>query len=525
MRYKLFLTLLTALVLFASNALAQKTATISVHKPIQPVFIGENYNPVMKIEILTTSTDVEIEGIVLEFGRSTTGFIERAQIFYTGGENEFSTNVQVGSINVTEETLAIPFQQALKKGQNFFWVSVELSDKVKLTDLLEMNSKSVKLNGRIYHAESDRPNIALRTAKKIRKANQDGVHTYRIPGMATSTKGTLLSVYDVRHNNSSDLQGDIDVGLSRSTDGGETWEPMKIIMNMGTWGDLPLKENGIGDPAILVDRNTGTIWVAGLWMHGYPDTRAWFSSQKGMAPEETGQFVLVKSEDDGLTWSDPINITDQIKNREWHLLLMGPGNGITMSDGTLVFAAQYKDENGMPWSTIVYSIDGGEEWAISEPVRSNTTEAQVVELEDGSLMINMRDNRGGARSVYTTTDMGETWQEHSSSRLLLHEPVSMASLIRSNPIGSGYSHNYLLFSNPNNTATRVNMTVKLSKDQGITWPIENQVVLDENRGFGYSSLTMVDEETVGILYEGVRDLYFQKIRLDELLNNCSGLEN
>jgi len=519
MKTKIFLTLLTALMLLASTAFAQKAASVSVHKPIQPVFIGETYNPVLKFEILTTDTNVEIEDMVLEFGHSTTGFIEQVQIFYTGDENEFSTNVQVGSTTDMEETLTIPFQQSLEKGQNYYWVSVELNDTVTLTDLLEINSTSVQINGRKYQAESDRSNIALRPAKKIRKANQDGVHTYRIPGMVTSNKGTLLAVYDVRHDTSSDLQGDIDVGLSRSTDGGETWEPMETIMNMGTWENRSLSENGIGDPAILVDRITGTIWVAGLWIHGYPDTRAWNSSQQGIAPEETGQFVLVKSEDDGLTWSDPINITDQIKQPEWYLLLMGPGNGITMSDGSLVFASQYKDENGMPWSSIVYSSDGGEIWSISEPVRSNTTESQVVELEDGKLMINMRDNRGGARSVYTTTDMGNTWQEHSSSRSFLQEPVSMASLIRSNPEGSGYNHNYLLFSNPNNTVSRVNMTMKLSKDQGVTWPSKYQVLLNENRGFGYSSLTMVGEETVGILYEGVRDLYFQKIRLDELLNN------
>ena len=236
-----------------------------------------------------------------------------------------------------------------------------------------------------------------------------------------------------------------------------------------------------------------------------------------MKPEETGQFILVKSEDDGQTWSDPINITSQIKQPEWHLLLMGPGNGITMGDGTLVFAAQYKDENEMPWSTIVYSDDGGQTWVIGEPVRSNTTEAQVVETEEGTLMINMRDNRGGARAVYTTSDMGGTWQEHSSSRMELQEPVSMASLIRSNPEESGYDHSYLIFSNPNSTTARVNMSVKLSKDNGKTWPSEYQILLDENRGFGYSSLTMVDEETIGILYEGERDLYFQKIKLDELL--------
>jgi len=509
--------LIALLILFSGNAFAQQTASISVHKPIQPVFKGETENPVLKFEILTARANINIDEISLKFGNSTEDFIEEVRIYYTGSENEFSTENRVGLVKNPGSSVSISVDQKLNEGRNYFWASVTLNDTITLTDLLKIDSESVGLNGANYRAESDRPHVALRPAKKVRKANQDGVHTYRIPGMVTSNEGTLLAVYDVRRDDSSDLQGDIDVGLNRSTDGGETWEPMQIIMDMGEWGGRPVNENGIGDPAILVDRNTGTIWVSALWIHGYPGTHAWNSSQQGMEPHETGQFVLVKSEDDGQTWSDPINITDQIKQPEWYLLLMGPGNGITMHNGTLVFAAQYKDENEMPWSTIVYSEDGGETWDIGEPVRSNTTEAQVVELEPGTLMINMRDNRGGARSVYTTTDMGENWNEHSSSRTELQEPVCMASLIRSNPEASGYNHNYLLFSNPNSTAARVNMTVKLSKDQGKTWPSEYQVLLDENRGFGYSSLTMVNEETVGILYEGVRDLYFQKIKLDELL--------
>lgn len=519
MNYKILLRLffvLTVMMSAISTTAAQNPASISVHKTMKPVFMDAEYNPVLKFEIMTTQYDVEAGQLDLQVGASSTRLIDEIEVFYTGSEQSFSAQQLAGTAEAISEETSVPVNQLLEQGRNYFWVSVRLNESATLSDLLEINSGSVQLNGKEYDAESDRPHVALKPAVKVRSGGQDGVHTYRIPAMATSNDGTLLAVYDVRRDNSGDLQGDIDVGLNRSTDGGETWKPMQIIMDMGEWGGRPENENGIGDPAILVDRNTGTIWVAALWIHGYPDTHAWFSSRQGMEPEETGQFMLVKSEDDGQTWSEPINITHQIKQPEWHLLLMGPGNGITMSDGTLVFAAQYKDENEMPWSSIVYSSDGGENWIIGEPVRSNTTEAQVVETEEGTLMINMRDNRGGARAVYITSDMGKSWQEHASSRQALPEPVSMASLIRSNPEGSGYDHNYLLFSNPNSTAARVNMSIKLSKDYGETWPSEYQILLDENRGFGYSSLTMVDDETVGILYEGERSLYFQKIKLDEL---------
>ncbi len=349
----------------------------------------------------------------------------------------------------------------------------------------------------------------------LRQHGDDGVDTYRIPGLVTTKEGTLIAVYDMRRNGSVDLQEDVDIGMNRSTDGGTTWEPMKVIMDMGEWGGLPENQNGIGDPSVLVDKVTGTIWVAAVWAHGHPGERNWWASKPGMSPKTTSQFMLTKSEDDGLTWSEPINITSQIKDPKWHLLLQGPGKGITMDNGTLVFPAQYKDEEEMPHSTIIYSSDQGATWKIGTGAKSNTTEAQIVELDDGSLMLNMRDNRGGSRSIYTTSNMGETWEVHSTSRIALIEPVCMASLIKHTYRGKAY----LLFSNPNSVERREHMTIKLSKDMGDTWPEDYQVLLDSGSGRGYSCMTSIDEETIGILYEGSQaDLVFQRVKISDLLN-------
>ena len=144
--------------------------------------------------------------------------------------------------------------------------------------------------------------------------------------------------------------------MSRSTDGGHTWEPMKEIVDMGHWGNLPEELNGVGDAAVLVDEQKNTIWVICLWQHGLDTkTYSWWGSKQGLSPEETGQLLVVKSEDDGLTWSKPVNITSQVKRPEWRLFFQGPGSGIMMKDGTLVFAGQFKDENQVPHSTIIYS--------------------------------------------------------------------------------------------------------------------------------------------------------------------------
>ncbi|NQV33483.1 MAG: exo-alpha-sialidase, partial [Phycisphaeraceae bacterium] len=331
------------------------------------------------------------------------------------------------------------------------------------------------------------------------------------------TKGTLIGVYDIRHRSGGDLPGDIDVGMSRSTDGGQTWEPMDVIMDMGN--DPNFRYDGIGDPAVLVDQNTGTIWVAATWSHG---NRSWRGSGPGMTPQETGQLMLVRSDDDGVTWSKPINITKQIKKPSWCFILQGPGKGITMRDGTLVFAAQYQDppeQKRLPHSTIIYSKDHGQTWHVGTGAFDDTTESQVVEIEPGVLMLNCRYNRKPARVVMTTHDMGKTWQKHTTSERSLIEPGScMASLIDvDREVGKDVG-GWLLFSNPDSTKGRHHITIKASPDRGLTWPKANRLLLDEGTGAGYSCLSMIDDKTVGILYEGSQaHMTFQRIPLKNLV--------
>lgn len=222
------------------------------------------------------------------------------------------------------------------------------------------------------------------------------IKSFRIPGIAVTPKNTLIAVYDHRYNNSGDLPGNVDVGMARSTDGGKTWSKTKPIIDF----DASVKGsngNGVGDPCVLVDKKTGTIWVAALWSFG---NRAWGGSGPGMTKEETGQFVLVKSENDGVSWSRPINITSQVKNPEWRLCFQGPGNGICTSKGILVFPAQYRDKSGTEHSFFIYSKDGGKTWKPSPPAApgKRTTEAQVCEIPGGSLLISMRNHNSGNRA-------------------------------------------------------------------------------------------------------------------------------
>lgn len=410
--------------------------------------------------------------------------------------------------------------QKLFPGYNFFWVSLEMASEASLHTVVSAEVVSAEVDGKAAPVKCVGGTFGRRTAVGVRHAGDDGVSAFRIPGLVTTNRGTLLGVYDVRYNSSKDLQEHIDVGLSRSTDGGKTWEKMRLPISFGEYGGLPSAQNGVGDPSVLVDTRTNTVWIMAAWTHGMGNQMAWFSSGQGTDVTQTGQLVLVKSTDDGKTWSEPVNITEQVKRPDWFFLLQGPGRGITMSDGTLVFPVQFIDKERMPGAGILYSKDGGKSWHLHNRARTNTTEAQVAEVEPGVLMLNMRDNRKGSRAVYTTSDMGRTWKEHESSRSALIEPVCMASLIAVKAEDNMTGRDLLIFSNPNSTSARENLTIKVSLDGGLSWLPEHQLLLDEGRGWGYSCLTMVDRETVGILYESsVAHITFQSIRLADLLGS------
>jgi len=328
----------------------------------------------------------------------------------------------------------------------------------------------------------------------LRRQGDDGVHTYRIPGLATAPKGTVIAVFDVRRTSSADLPADIDVGMMRSTDNGNTWSNLQIILDFDN-AEENSRGNGVGDPAVLVDRTTGQILVAALWSHG---NRAWNGSGPGVTLDETGQLVLTRSMDDGRTWSKPINITQKIAGRDakWRLLFNGPGSGIQLRDGTLVFPAQFRDAAGTPHSCFIFSSDGGDTWAISPPAIPTsppTSESQIAQLADGSLLLSMRDeSRGGKRAWAKFTwndDLSKgTWGEPWS---VVPDPTCMASLV-SHPDGM------LLFSNPNSANTRVALTIRRSSDGGRTW---SDGRLLDSRKCGYSCLTVLKDGSIGVLYE------------------------
>lgn len=519
--------------------------SVACEQPVLPVLTMKETNPVLKTTLIRKVPEAYS---VKEFAFSLAGTADLNDIesvsLYLGNEKGLpDVEKQIGKAMPPAGELVFKDGFQANADTLVVWVSMKLKSDIDLSHRVNATCTGIVTSLGRVDLSGVGTSKGLRTGVAVRQHKQDGVHTSRIPGLATTKKGTLIALYDARWELSRDLQGDIDIAINRSEDGGRTWQPMQIALDMKEWGGLPEKYNGVSDACILVDENTDDIYIAGLWMYGVldentgkwvpgmtKDSTRWLhqwrakGSQPGFDVKETSQFLITKSTDDGKTWGEPVNITSRTKKKEWWLYAPAPGHGITLADGTLVFPTQGRDEEGRSFSNITYSKDSGKTWITSNPAQKNTTECMAVELADGSVMLNMRDNRNrgntevNGRSVATTKDLGKTWTEHPTSRKALIEPTCMASIHRHTFTKGGKTESILLFVNPASHSRRDHITLKVSFDDGNTWPAEKNILLDEYAGRGYSCITSIDEGRIGILYESSQaDMVFQQVLLDEII--------
>ncbi len=321
-------------------------------------------------------------------------------------------------------------------------------------------------------------------------SGQEGYPTYRIPSVVVSTKRTLLAFCEGRKSGGSDA-GDIDLVLKRSSDGGATWGPLQVV-----WNDGP---NTCGNPTAVVDRDTGTIWLAMTHNLG-KDTES--QIQAGTS-QGTRTAWITKSDDDGITWAKPVEITKDVKKPGWTWFGTGEGVGIQTRDGRLVIPGEAREGGTRKSLSLVFaSEDHGKSWKLGGTVGDTFGESQVVELADGTLMLNMRNHDvrvtkegGGARAergVALSRDGGRTWSPAFHDPALI-EPHCQGSILRLTREPSR-----ILFSNPASREKRVRMTVRLSADEGKTWPVARVV---HEKASGYSCLTVLPDLSIGCLFE------------------------
>lgn len=351
-------------------------------------------------------------------------------------------------------------------------------------------------------------------------ANTNGIARYRIPGIVVTPKGTVLAYSEARRNSSSDW-GEIEIHLRRSTDGGKTWEAGKHIAHHGTRmegnphkkKDGGEKEQTVNNPVAIVDRYTGAIEF--LYCINY------------------ARCYAMRSTDDGLTWSTPVDVTATFepfrKHYDWKVIATGPGHGIQLKSGRLVvpiWLAYGKEGDHAPSAAAtIYSDDHGKTWIAgdlavpNEGEFGNPNETMLAELSDGRVMLVTRSVSKPNRKIITLSPNGAKDWSKPTFHDQLWEPICMAS-ITAHPSQPGtliYSNPHTLKLNADGKETlagrgkRENLSIKLSRDDGKTWPVSK--TLDAGPS-AYSDLAVLRDGTVLCLWETKNDIQCARFNLE-----------
>ena len=322
----------------------------------------------------------------------------------------------------------------------------------------------------------------------------EGYHTFRIPAILALRSGAVLAFCEGRVNARSDT-GEIRLCMRKSEDGGKTWSPLRVVANDGP--------NTMGNPCPVQDPVTGRVHM--LMTHNLGEDRE--SQIVEGTSRGTRTACAMSSDDDGETWTEPVEITAEVKCPDWTWYATGPGVGIALRGGRLLIPCDFMVAGtGEAGSHAVLSDDGGRTWRLGGVLQPGVNECQAVELSDGSVMMNMRNHRAAGsepwhRAVAVSRDGGKTWSPIRRDPALL-EPRCQAPILRA-PGGR------ILFSNPAST-TRIGMTVRLSEDDAETWPASRTIHQGPS---AYSSLAVLPDGRVACLHEAGEESAYEAIRL------------
>ncbi len=510
---------LLLLIFVPRSAYAAEMSAVT-RQQIKPVLVRNEHNTLLRLTINAHEPFVQVKSIQVTIEGA--GELESLQFYFTGKNAGFSSTKPFGERIQSAQSVTFNGHARLEAGENNFWLSCRVKPAANLSCKVDASVAVVTTSAGNIVPHDETPQVRKRIGIALRRHWDDGVHTYRIPALTTTSKGTLLCVYDMRRRKGRDLQEDIDIGLLRSSDGGQTWGSQQVIMDMGTYDKLPQELNGVSDPGIIVDPATGEIFCFAVWTYGKAGTHQWVrnGSEPGFEIEKSSQFMMTRSNDDGRTWSKLENLTRQLKDPKWILFAPSPQQGIALKDGTLVMPAQGRDAQDRIFSNLIISRDHGKSWKASPIASFDNNECQAVQLSDGSIMLNCRSKRPTMfRTIMVTRNLGQTWSPHATNRNTLIEPICNGSLYRFEYSEKGTTKTVLLFANPYSQKSRTNHSIQVSFDEGKTWPKKNRLLLDEFSGAGYPSLSRAGNKHIGIVYEGSGShLVFERISIDELVN-------
>lgn len=451
---------------YASVNVSGLVGTVKVKSVSVDLTGTTNFNAVKSLKLYATNSDIRLKPAV---------------------HTLLSTIENPGS-GAIEMTLAEPF--ALPMGTSNLFLAADIADNAKEGDVIDVRLLSVKNSDEtLYTLTSNTTPYATTvflSQAMLFSPGDAGSQYYRIPAIVTAQDGSLVTATDRRNNSNGDLPGDIDIVIRRSTDNGKSWSDANMIAGQGT-------TSGYGDAAMVVDKSTGKIFC-------------FFAAKQGFFSSTSSDPIRVavsESDDNGLTWSAPKDITSMIYgaecsnaiSKQWLGGFIASGRALQLRSGRLIFAMAVRDGSAIN-NYVVYSDDHGLTWTPNTNAANSTggDEAKLAERNDGSVIISVRN--GGTRKWNVSPDGGLTWGTVTNNSYL-KDPACNGEIMTYTSTVDGYEKNRMLHSLCYAT-DRSNVSMLLSYDEGVTFPTRKTICPSSS---AYSTFTVLSDGTIGMYYE------------------------
>lgn len=470
-----------------------------------PAGRGNIDEPVTGFNINNTNLNsLTVSSVTLDLDNTDMSNISNIKVYFTGSSNNLSVKTLFGTAYPAAGQITITGNQTIHSGSNHFVVTYDIAPEAIEGATISANVGSYTVGTDVLtlaESTTNTPRVILLNSSTLWES-QASLPVYRIPAVTTTLKGTVIAAIDQRFTNKDiqDTGTNIDIVVKRSTDNGKTWSSNITLADLG--------DEGASDPAIITDKITGDIVALFLTHNGI----------FGSSPSNRARIQMVRSKDDGITWSTPVDLSNYFYPSGWYMSWLASGSLNQTASGRMIGVVTSRQNSSRAFTNhYVYSDDGGYSWAIEQdtPNTNAGDESKVVELTNGDLLMNMR-RSGGYRFTSKSTDGGVNWSTGVADTELV-DPKNNADIIRYTLKSEGADKDRLLFSNATTSSSpRDNLTVYLSTDEGENWTINKQLyaLLGD-----YTTLTVLANGNIGVVYEtqlGKFDIHFAEFSLDWL---------
>ncbi len=472
---------------------------------------GNDNEEILKLKVSTTgSNESAINNIKLKMtGTTDINDVEQIKVYTTKNSDKFDSRnptgkgaILLGTASPSDTEITVNTTDKLYAGVNYIWITYQIKETAKEGNRVDAEVVAITTERETFPIKYGNPSgkrqILLRRTLLF-APNDYNSKNYRIPAICTAQDGSLVTITDKRKNNYFDLPQDIDLVCRRSTDGGKTWsEPVTVAEGKGNG-------KGYGD-AVIITTKSGKL--VSLFVGG--------PGINNSTPSNPNRCYQIESDDNGVTWTAPKEITNQIygsecivpSRRNWSALFFGSGHGLCTKNGRLmVVAVRFETHENYA----VYSDDEGKTWKVSKLAIEGGDEAKVTELSNGDILMSSRTS--GKRLWAKSTDGGITWgAKHTWNQITGN--ACNADIIRYTSTREGFDKNRMLHTLPN-ASDRRKVSMWVSYDEGKTWP--SKKILCKGTS-AYSSITILEDGTIGVYIEEDNTASFKMYFLNFSLN-------